>query len=222
MDEGRLLLGIAIFAVGISVLAAGVTYLSVENLTQKLSGYVTVGEANLTVETLAQVNFTEWSVNWTSGRVSPGSVSASLFTEGTGTVTGGNWTAASGLLVENIGNVNVSLNFTVSQNASEMIGGSFVAGKTPIFEWNLSDGDTESNSCTNIAGNANSATMDVYKAANTTVATGYNSALAVGCAVFRFEAANDLVRIDFNITIPEDSLTGKRGNTITATATALA
>ncbi len=213
MNENKVIMFLTVCAVIISVLAIGIGYLSVSNLVTKISGLVTTGEANLTVETRAEINFTSRYVNFSSGRVNQASTAASLFTVGAGTVSGGNWTASSGMIIENIGNVNVSLNLSVAKNASQFIGGT-----NPVYEWNLSDTATEADSCTNIAGNGDSPRMNIFYQANTTPSIALGG---LGCAVFRSRAASDRIRLDFNLTVPEDSLTGALGDVITATATAL-
>ncbi len=207
----------ALIAVVVSLIAAGVTYYSVANLVSRVTTFATsTGEANLTVETLANVNFTTRAISWGSGRVNPASSAAALTTFATDNVTGGNWTltTAGGLRLENIGNVNVSLNLSVGKNASEFIGGS-----NPVYEWNLTA--VEANSCLNnsgVAGGTEGLRLNRFFQANT---TAYQQNGGLGCSVFRFESGNDLLRLDFNLTIPENSQTGALGDVVTATVTAL-
>lgn len=207
----------AVIAVIVSLVAAGVTYYSVANLVNRVTTYATsTGEANLTVETLANVNFTTRAISWGSGRVGQGSSAAALTTFETNNVTGGNWTLTTvgGLRLENIGNVNVSLNLSVGKNASEFIG-----GVNPAYEWNLTN--AEANSCLNnsgVAGGIGGLRLNNFYQANTTT---YQQNGGLGCSVFRFESGNDLLRLDFNLTIPENSKTGALGDVITALVTAL-
>ncbi len=203
MKSENFLLAFAITAAVVSLVVFGYSYSNLGDLVLKISGYATgTGTANLTVETQAAVNFTTNIVNFGSGRVSEGFTSASLITVGSGTVSGGNWTAASGLILENIGNTNVSLNITVGKNASNFIGGT-----NPVYEINVSN--VETGSCTNAT-----FALGIFYNANTS-----NNIL--NCNVFRFDSAADSLRIDFNLTIPENSLKGSLGDIITATATAL-
>ncbi len=221
MKGENFLFGVAVAAVIVSVIAAGITYFSIADLVSKISGYQTLGEANLTVETLAQVNFSIRAISWGSGRVTPGFTAASLTTSnhtGVANVTGGNWSLdsdsgtaglqASGLVIENIGTVNVTLNLTVGKNASQFIGGT-----NPAYEWNLTN--LNANSCLNTTGLPMAVRINTWFPANTTKFS------ALWCDVFPFRAAQDAVRLDFNLTIPEDSLTGALGDIITATVTAL-
>jgi len=209
MNSERILLVIAVIAVGVSVIAAGVTYFSFSNLLG-ISGFAITGEANLTVETIALINFTTSAVEWGSGRVDNGATAASLNTFETNNVTGGNWTltTAGGLRVENAGNVNVSLNLTGTKTAA-----AFIGGTGPVYKWNITN--VEANSCLNASGSSvDRLDLDTFHDVNTSLAS------SMICPVFQPGTSNDLIRIDFNLTIPEDSTTGLLTDTITATAVA--
>ena len=219
MDEkvSPILVFIAVIAVAVSLFSLGLIYLSANTLFSQISGRVTTGETNLTVNTQAEINFTTRAISWGSGRVNQDVSAASLTTSnhtGIPNVTGGNWTlgATGGMRIENVGNSNVTINFTVAYNASV-----WIAGTNPISQWNLSN--LEANSCLNSSGvvSANSVPYQVfqYLDANTT-ATG-----RLGCSIFPFESARDTLRLDFNLTIPENSLTGALGNVITAVVSAI-
>jgi hypothetical protein len=208
MKENNLIVFVAVIAVLISLLAAGLTYLSISSLISQISGYVTTGEANLTVETLAIINFTTRNISWGSGKVHSDVSSASLTTFGTlPNVTGGNFTlsTAGGLRVENIGNVNVSLNLTGGKTAAQFIGGT-----NPVYKWNITS--SEAGSCVNKTGTGEGAlNLNTFHNVNTTLAD------SLKCFTLRFESANDEIRIDFNLTIPDDSATGALGDVLTAT-----
>jgi hypothetical protein len=214
MRDDKLLLTIAVFAVAIAVVSTGITYFSIINLTTKLTAYVTEATTNLTVETSAIVNFTNNAVNFSSGRVNSDSDAASLDTTGSGTVTGGNWTAQAGLTIENTGNVNISLNLSGTKTAA-----TFIGGTSPVYEWNVTE--SEANTCLNQSGRVADAgdahhglELNNFHNVNTTATQSEK------CRVFRFQSANDAMRIDFNLTIPEDSSTGELTDLITATVVA--
>ena len=210
MKEDRLFLSLAFIAFFIAVLATILTYSSVVNVIDRITGYQT-GEANLTIATQAEINFTTRAISWGSGKVNSGSTSASLTTFGSNNVTGGNWTltTSGGLRIVNIGNVNVTLNLTVAKTPD-----SFIGGTSPIYRWNLTA--VEANSCINITGGTGvSPRMNSFFNASPAAVDN------LFCDRFRFEAGNDEVRLDFNLTIPEDAVTGARGDIITATATAI-
>lgn len=205
MKSDNLLLIIAVVAVVVSIFATGFTYFSIANLAEQITGYATQATANLTVETLAQVNFTNFSIAWGSGRVNPGATAASLITTGAGTVTNGNWTADDGLILENAGNVNVSLNITGNKAAS-----AFIGGTNPAYQWNITN--VEANSCINTTGGTGTLDLNTFHNVNTSLGA------SLVCNTFGFKASADTIRIDFNVTVPEDSSTGALTDLINATA----
>ncbi len=215
-QKEKYLFGLAILLLVISLFSLGFVYLSVSNLFSQISGRVTTGETNLTVETLNEVNFTTRAISWGSGRVNQDVTAASLTTSnhsGIANVTGGNWTLTTtgGMRIENLGNSNVTINFTVSKNVSEFIGGS-----NAVFQWNLTS--LEANSCLNVSrtnGGVGGLQVNSYYDANSTPVG------RIGCTVFPAEATKDTLRLDFNLTIPENSITGALGNIITAVVTSI-
>ena len=209
--NNKFIIVLVLAAVVILIISIGFTFFSLLNLSSRISGYVTTtstAEVNLTVETIAAINFTTSLVNYGSGRVNSGSTSAALTTFGTNNVTGGNWTlrTAGGLRLENIGDVNVSINLTSNKAAAAFIGGASV---TPVFQWNITN--FEANSCLNKTGTGTvGLNTDVFYNVNTTTANY--------CPLLNYLDSADVIRIDFNITIPTDSLTGALSAIITATA----
>lgn len=196
----------AVFVFVISIFSVGVFYLSAKTLFSTISGYATsTGEANLTVEAAVIINFTTAQINWGSGRVNSGQSSAGLNTFATNNVTNGNWTlqTGGGLRIENLGNVNVTLNLSGTKTAAQMIGGT-----SPSYKWNVTS--FEINACTNSSGGTSALPLISFYDINTTT--------ALFCNRFQFLDDRDVVRIDFNLTIPSDSFTGALGDTITATA----
>jgi hypothetical protein len=190
----------------ILIIAIVVVALALFNLTfnlTKFTGYVSdTGDVNLTVETATSINFSNSAINWGAGKVNVGETNATLDTEGS--VDKGNWTTVTtGLIIENIGNINVSIDLKTGKNAS-----SFIGGTGPGYSWKIQNNETDS--CSH-----NETTLeDVY---NTTSLTDIRA-----CGNFSHEADNNQIVIDINITVPSDSLKGARTDTITATATASA
>src|SRR3989344_353182 len=204
MKEQNVFLFIAVIALAVSFFAAAFTYFSIGDLALRISGYGTTGYTNLTVETLASVNFTTHTIDWGSGRVGASSSAASLTTFPANNVTGGNWTlnTSGGLRLENDGNVNISVNLTVNKNASEFIGGT-----GPVFEWNLTK--SEAGSCLNVSGKGGvtgsgegGLRLNSWFPANSTTSQKAGGGGALFCGVLRFELANDQIRLDFNVTVP--------------------
>jgi hypothetical protein len=187
----------------VAIVLASLNVIFIFNKLDTLTGQVTEsGFANLTVEALASVNFTTDVVNWGSGVVDSGESNAYLDTA-TGTVVKGNWTVNSaGLVLENIGNVNVTLKFTAGKTAA-----TFLGGTSPSYQWNFSN--VEADSCINTTNYSTIGTLEDVNTTGTTV-----------CSIFEFADARDTIRIDLNLTVPSDSFTGALTDTITATAVA--
>ena len=191
MDKGRLVVYVSIAVVIISLL----------NIGFEMTGRATTddtGELNVTILSLARINFTTDSVDFGSGNVLYGADSASIDTEGG--VNGGNWSAFAGttFTLENVGNQNLSLDIASGKTAA-----AFIGGTSPGYEFKYSDG--EAGSC------ANQSSMEDYAA----ISTGGTTI----CNPFYAKDANDEITIDINLTIPSDSNSGTQTDTITATGT---
>jgi hypothetical protein len=168
-----------------------------------ITGKVT-GTANLSIETVTSINFTTSNINWGSGMVTSGSTNATLNTAaGANNVTNGNWTGnTAGLVIENNGNKNVTLDLSAAKNATSLLGlGSTIPSE---YQWNVSN--VEVGSCTG-------GQLGLFLNVNGT----YRA-----CTQFLFNNSADTMRIDLRLVIPTDSLTGALSDTITATATAMA
>jgi hypothetical protein len=206
MASSKVVAFLAFVAIITSLFSIGLVYNSTKGLFNIISGYATsTGEANLTVESVVSINFTKAHINWGSGRVNAGYASAGLNTFETNNVTNGNWTLqnAGGLRIENIGNVNVTLNLSGTKTAAQFIGGT-----GPTYKWNVSN--VEASSCLNSTGGTATLPLNNFYDVNTST--------ALFCGRLQFLDSSDSVRIDFNLTIPSDSFTGSIGDTITATA----
>lgn len=153
---------------------------------------------NVTVETAASINFSDDFIDFGSGAVN--GTFARLESNDTASVDG-NWSySADYFTLENVGNVNVSLDLQSGKNASEFIGGS-----SPDYEFSLTDG--ESGSCNT------SLTFGGWYDINTT-----NSTI---CTPLDYVNSRNLLNISVRLVIPSDSLTGSLTDSFTATATAV-
>ena len=206
MASSKFLSILAVVVVITSIFSIGLVYLSARSLFSAISGYATsTAVANLSVESTVVINFTTNTISWGSGRVDSGGSSAGLNTFETNNVTGGNWTLTTGggLRIQNLGNVNVTLNLSGTKSAATMIGGT-----SPGYKWNISN--VETGSCRNVTGAVETPLLFNFYDLNIT-STEF-------CRFFKFADSADTIRIDFNLTIPSDSLTGTLTDTITATA----
>lgn len=190
---------LAVIAAILAFIALLTVFYSVAIYTAVLTGNAVVGEANLTISSDASINLSTQNVLWGAGRVGSGRTYAALDTYGL--VAGGNWTpVTSGLILENTGNTNVSLVFASSKATPS----AFMGGTNPVFQWNFSN--NESKSCNNGSLNISS----FYTV---------NESLTV-CDKFDFIDGQDTIKIDFNLTVPEDAAPGAKNAIITITATA--
>jgi len=214
MKGDKLLLAIAIFLLAISIVSLGISSYNLYGQKYKefiLTGFVTdTAQVNLTVESTVAINFTTDYINWSSGRVNLGATNATLNTANNGTpVLNGNWTNNTvGLILENIGNVNVSLNFTFSKNASSLLGGT-----SPSYAFNITSNETNSCNFTTSAVNNHTFTTATFQEVNATS----NNGIYV-CSNFSFSDLADVVKIDIRLFVPSDSKTGTLSDTITAIA----
>ncbi|HLC87025.1 MAG TPA: hypothetical protein VJH65_01980 [Candidatus Nanoarchaeia archaeon] len=193
---------VAVVVLGLALLNLGVTF-------NKISGLATdSGTANLTIESTVNVNFTTDNIDWGSGVVVTGQTFAVLDTK-TGSVKNGNWTDNSaGLVLENIGNVNVSLDILAGKTNA-----TFIGGTNPDYEWRFEN--SEAGSCLNSSGGTYAVPNDTFYDVNTT------SGGTRVCGIFGFLNSADQLTIHFNVTVPYNAPTGAKGDIITATATAV-
>jgi hypothetical protein len=210
MKLDNLLLAVAIIAVIISVVGAGITYSYINAFKNKLTGFATeTATINLTVESAAVINFTTDNIDWGSGRVDNGEENATLNTaiNNESNVSQGNWTGnTAGLVLENIGNRNVTLNLTAGVTGAAAL----LGGTGPEYEFNITNSDP--NSCRNSSGGIEGAELgflDIFETAN-------NTQKEI-CRYFDFSDGSDTLRIDVKLVVPSDGRTGAISDIITAT-----
>ena len=189
-----------IFAVVVIVLALANIAITISK-TSMFTGHAT-GTLNLTVESGGSINFTTGTIDWSSGVVAGGQLNATL-DSASGTVTNGNWTINSaGLVLENIGNSNATINIKTGKTAAQFIGGT-----SPQYLLNFSN--SEADSCYNFSG----VSLGLWYAVNTT-----DPGTRV-CGNLTFYNSSNSMRIDLKLGVPYDSQTGALSDIITATAT---
>ena len=206
MKTDNVLLVVAVIAVIVSIVGAGITYSYLAAFRNTVTGLATSGGwVNLSVESKIAINFTFNSINWSNGSVNDGKNYAVLDTsnQSSPNVTDGSWKGNNaGLVIQNIGNRNVTLKLKASSNDTAFVGGT--AGGGPQYKWKVKSNYTSS--C-----RFNDTTYYNNKWTNV------NTSDQLFCDYFDYVDGVDEVRIDFWVRIPSDSLTGDRGNTITAT-----
>lgn len=181
-------------------------YVFVSSPSPSLSGMIT-GTTNLTVTSTVSIIFRNNSIDFGAGTVNDTSTTTDYCNMDT---MGGktNNTCLSftqqgtGFLVENNGNVNVTLSGNFDKAAAAFIGST---GNAPTFTMKISN--SEANSCLYLNGSF------------TSLANVPTSATVLcNSTTFDFADSRDQVRLDVNISIPEDAPGGTKTTTLTATA----
>lgn len=162
--------------------------------TLSTTGYATQVNATAQVQINASTSivFLVSSINWGSGRVNSSFTNCSMYTDGMANNDGcwGFATVSSPLVIENDGNVNVTLQLATNATATTFIGGS--SGGGPKFMYKIAD--NESSSCTSAAPTAYTDVNTTYP--GTTI-----------CAPLAFDNTKDTVKINVYVNIPDDAVT---------------
>jgi len=187
----------------IGLMALGIIVISLIYFGMRLTGNVTnTAIINVTIEKNANIKFSLSDINFGLGSVDNLKQNATIDT--LGNVIDGNWTpTVGGLRLENLGNVNVSLQLKSGKTASQFLGGT-----NPSYQYRVSNKDGENQSC---YGGVN---LDSWYDVNT---TGYGSII---CDNFPSLDSNDEIDINIRLIIPSDSVRGFQTDSITATGTA--
>jgi len=187
---------IAIAVIVVSLLVIGVRF----------TGHVvqSTGIVNVSVDPTAAINFTTNFINFGNGSVILGQPYAVLESNVANAVNGSWAYSAQNFTLENIGNINVSLQLKTNKDAAVFIGGT-----NPEYQYNVTN--TKAESCTGASG----VTLTAWNDVNTT-----DPGTTI-CPSFGFASAYDQIQIDVRLLIPSDSKTGNFTDTFTVTGTAL-
>ena len=117
------------------------------NSKEKVTGYAS-GYVNLTVQSSLEINLSISNISFGPGTINSGQENATVRTaQIASAVERGNWsTSARGILMENVGTINVSINILSANNASELFG---LVGQEQ-YQLNLSN--KEAGACQTCAG----------------------------------------------------------------------
>ncbi len=187
---------LAVVVVLIALINLSVTLIKVSNLKEKITGYsVDYGFVNITINTAISLNVSRDTINFGAGVIDAGSDNVTMWTNGDDnfTVVGGNWSGVpnndgklSGIVIENVGNVNCSVKLQTGMDAD-----GFIGGTNPLYQWNISN--REAGAC--IEWNETSM-QNQWADVNTTIATICNN--------FGFQNPDEMF-MDLKLRIPEDS-----------------
>ena len=183
----------------------------------QITGYPTVGTVNITVQAQAQINLSDYQVDFGPGFVLTGG-SARLNTSSSGVLGRENWSnattfAPTNITLENTGNQNISLNFTSDKNGTEFISNNVTT--TPLALFQFRGVNKEAGTC-----NSTTNLTTSYTAISDPVAADDSNTVQNDlCKCMRFEAANDEIYMNVQVLIPETAPTGAKNATLTFTAT---
>lgn len=205
MNKDRIILTLSIIAFVLALLSAIASYQNINLTGNQVNDQ---GNATLTITENLQINFTTDTIDWGSGRVDNNENFSRLNSEGTVTNSTTNpWsTVNNGLVLENIGNTNATIELYAGSNASTFIGGGQGSAKNPEYKWKASN--DEANSCGTLSDTS-------YTSVNTT-----DPGTTI-CDPLKYENSNDQLEIDIEVVVPYDANTGSKTDTLTATATAV-
>jgi len=202
---------LAILLIAAIVISLGGTLISLNRLARIkipiITGFYGAAEeaiVQLEITSLVQVNFTTDTINWGSGYVTAGYDFCVL--NSYDAAIGANCTAftpqTAGLVLENVGNKNVTLNITMQKDAA-----TFIGGTSPVCQWNVSE--LESGSAPGLA-----LTAGEWQTASTTSVVVCNS---TGNG-FLATDATDTLNFDVLVQIPSDASAGTKSDVMTASA----
>ncbi len=203
MVSTKIIILIAVLAVGLAAINSYTTFSNLSKTTQ-LTGYAgTSGYINITLASVISINFTQDTIMWGVGSINGGQTNATLETS-TPSVTRGNWstTGIRGFIIENTGNTNVTLSLSTAKNATSLFQGS---ATERAYMWNATSNETGSCNPTALS-NATYTDVNI---------TGYTF-----CNQLGFLNSQDELRLDIKLTVPYDGSAGVLSDTITATAAA--
>jgi hypothetical protein len=186
MSSEKAILSIAAVVMLVAAISLGFTYYSISSFKDSLfTGYVTAnGTIYINITSAAAINLTTDVINFSSGRVSAGSTYAVLSTS-SGTVVNGSWAnVTQGFVVENIGNVNVTISLKNGKTNQ-----TFIGGTGPLYQLNVTN--NEAGACVNV----------------TALSQWYNaniSGVSI-CSNLSYLDSADTIRIDVRLGIPYDA-----------------
>jgi len=211
MNHDNLLLSVAITAVIIAIIGVSVTYDSISTFNNFLTGFATEsGIVDVEVQTTASINISSANgtagktLNWGPGAFDSGVDYVTLVSNGS--VVGGTWAnVTEGFIVENVGNVNVTVGISASALAATFLGTSSDGAVDPaVFQYNVTD--SEENSCGTYNTGYTSGTFVEFATSNVAI-----------CDEFDYTLASNSMRIDVLLGLPKAANIGALENTVVLT-----
>ena len=200
---------LAILLIGAIIISLGGTLISLNRLARikvpMITGFYGAAEeaeVKLEITSLVQVNFTTDTIDWGAGTITSNYCVLNSYDAAIGSNCSGFTPNTAGLVLENIGNQNVTLNITMGKDAA-----TFITGTSPVCQWNVSV--LEPGSAPGLA-----LTAGAWQTCGTTAVVVCNS---TGNGFLAADAA-DTLQFDVRVEIPTDALSGSKTNVMTASA----
>jgi len=201
---------LVILLIGAIIISLGGTLISLNRLasvkipiiTGFLPGAPETAIVQLNIEGVVQVNFTIDTIDWGSGTIISSYCILNSYDAAIGTNCSDFGPNTAGLVLENIGTFNVTLNITMEKDAT-----SFIAGTNPVCQWNVSE--SEPGSAPGLA-----LTPGDWQPCSTTPVVVCNE---TGNG-FLYGNSNDELHFDVEVKIATDATPGSKTNVMTATA----
>jgi len=201
---------LAILLIGAIVISLGGTLISLNRLARirlpGITGFVTdTATVDVTITETTEVNWTTSTIDWGSGtvvyskRCELNSYDASF--DSANCTAAGFSVDTDGLVLENTGNKNVSLNISTGKNAADFIGGT-----SPVYQWNATELEGAATCTGGLDGDSSWQTASTIH--------------TVVCTNFQCDNDYDTIHFDVKVEIPDDAV-GAKSDTITATAEAI-
>ena len=196
---------LAILVVAAIVVTLGGTMLVIrQGPSVTLTGLYTTqqGTAAFNVSEVVSIKINQNSINFGEGYVNESDTFCTMDSTGAHTTAcDGSWNNPSnaGFIIENNGNVDCQVAINAS-TASEFVGGT---ATTPQYNFKSSDKTGETGSCT-------SGLVSSW--------TAFSHTGQTICSNLKYQEANDEIRVDVQVTVPNDATPGQHTDTVTFTA----
>ncbi len=206
METDNVLVLVAVVAMAFSVAGAFFTFSSVSDFKNMFTGYATEnGTVNITIEESVLVQIISAAgfadnktLDWGTGSVTNGAYA--VLSTSNGSVDGGSWGAIDqGFIIENKGNVNVTLDVH-----SELDAANFIGGSNPLFQYNITNNKPDS--C--LPGQLHANAGDFVNFTTEPVSI---------CGIFGYLDSRDTLRLDILLGIPASADPGAKNNVVILT-----
>ena len=211
MSNDNTLLTVALIAVVVAAVSFGVVYFNISNMKSGINAYATYEDnatVNVTIASSVVINFSVRELDFGQGSLVGGKFFA-LLDSAQNTSQNGTWLNKTngGLLLDNIGTQNVTIELRTFKNATSFISPRSGVTPVPLYKFNVSNA---------LPGSCNGSTADYDLGSFADVNTSYPGTRV--CDKFGFVSGNNRIRIDIQLGIPQESLNGSLSDIISARA----